>query len=204
MEKLPISFARQGLHLICGTLLCLTPSACGVSLLPVSRNRVESPWQSFAQAKDAFDKVIPYQTTKDDLHALSLDPFQNTNIEILTYLDLTKLFMPNSSFRKEDLDQRMQNCLNALDKCYGYNLTLSNMESKRYGNVVLDLFNFKRKSQKKGWIFKALIVLQDDVVVYKIWGGKPQVDEYVYNKNPLGPLQESEGTIKSIAVETAF
>lgn len=191
------------LYFLIYILFCLVLSGCG-SLLPVAKSRTESPWHNFDQAKETVDKVIPYQSTREDLVTLSLDPFQNKNIEILTYLDLAALFMPNASFRKEDLVEGVRNCLDVQEKCYGYRIAVSNMESRRFGNVFLDLFNFKRKSHRTGWKFEALLILQDDVVVYKIRGGTPKIDEYVYKRNPLGPLQESEAILKDIGIETTF
>jgi hypothetical protein len=191
------------LYLLAVAFFCLCLSGCG-SLLPVAKSRTESPWRTFNQAKTTLDKVVPYQSSRDDLHTLSLDPFYNNNIEILTYLDLVELFMPNSSFRKEDLVEGVKNCLDAQEKCSGYRIAISNMESRRFGNVFLDLFNFKRKSHRTGWTFKALLILQDDLVIYKISGGKPKIDEYMYKRNPLGPLQESEAIAKDIAIETTF
>lgn len=191
------------LYVFAVSFFCLCFSGCG-SLLPVAKTRTESPWHNFDQAKMTLEKVTPYQSTRDDLHTLSLDPFQNRNIEILTYLDLVELFMPNSSLHKEDLDEGVRNCLDVQDKCYGYKIAVSNMESRRFGSVFLDLFNFKRKSHRTGWKFKALLILQDDLVVYKISGGTPKIDEYVYKKNPLGPLQESEAILKDIGIETTF
>jgi hypothetical protein len=32
-------------------------------------------------------------------------------------------------------------------------------------------------------------VIVNNTVVYKLWGGKPQIDENKVIKNPLGPLQ---------------
>jgi hypothetical protein len=44
-----------------------------------------------------------------------------------------------------------------------------------------------------GWEFNAFIVLKNDLVVYKISGGKPKIDELVDQKKPLGPLQDIGG-----------
>jgi hypothetical protein len=38
----------------------------------------------------------------------------------------------------------------------------------------------------------------NDVVVYKLWGGNPLVDENRETKNPLGPLQSPEGVLIEI------
>lgn len=166
-------------------------SGCS-SLLPVVKGRTEAPWESFEQAKDAFDKIIPYQTSREELQTLNFAPFQNPNIEIVTYLDLINRFMPSSSFQKEDLPAGIKDCIENSNLCSGYELKISQIQSKRYGNVFLDLFNFKRQTHKTGWEFNALVVLKNNQVVYKLWSGKPQINEFSYSKNPLGPLQESE------------
>jgi len=40
-----------------------------------------------------------------------------------------------------------------------------------------------------GWQFDALIILQDDLVVYKLWSGKPNILLQEEERSPLGPLQ---------------
>ncbi len=192
--------ARQhflfALSSICFIFLC-----CGCSaMLPESRSSVESSWGSFEQAKLAFDKVTPHNTTSDELAKLGLAPFVTPNIKILSYLDIIKRFMPNASITKADMDQGIQQCLDTKDTCQAYEINLHKLKNKRYGNVFLDLFHFKRKSHKYGWNFWALIVLSNDLVVYKIWSGQPKVDEYLYRKNPLGPLQEPAGLATDAAV----
>jgi len=59
----------------------------------------------------------------------------------------------------------------------------------RYGNFLADLFNFRRKTEIVGWRFKAVVLLADDVVVYKATGGQPAIHEFEESNNPLGPLQ---------------
>lgn len=176
------------------SLTCLISSGCS-SLLPVAKGRIESPWESFEQAKEAFDQITPYQTTREDLQALNFSPAQNPNIEIVTYLDLINRFMPSSSFKKEDLPAGIQDCIANNNQCSGYELKINRIQSKRFGNVFLDLFNFKRQTHKTGWEFNALIVLINNHVAYKLWSGKPQIDEFSYKKNPLGPLQEPESLV---------
>ncbi len=97
--------------------------------------------------------------------------------------------MPNPSIRKEDLDEGIQWCIEAQWGCKAYRFEPQVLKSKRYGNVLLDLFNFKRKTQDTGWKFSALIVLVNGTVVYKLWSGNPTIDEVRETTNPLGPLQ---------------
>ena len=63
---------RGNCFFIC-IFLCLGISGCG-SLLPVAKKRTETPWRNFDQAKASLDQVVPYQSTRQDLVALALDP----------------------------------------------------------------------------------------------------------------------------------
>lgn len=171
-------------------LVALIMSGCG-SLLPSTKQITRSPWDSFDDAKSSFDKIILYETTVNEMRTLGFDPFTTPNIKILTHVDIMNRFMPNASITKEDLDEGIQSCINAKANCKGYAFSPQVIQSKRYGNVILDLFNFRRKSRESGWNFQALIVLVDDIVVYKLWGGNPIIDEFKDRKNPLGPLQDS-------------
>lgn len=178
---------------------------CGCSsMLPVAKSTVESPWLSFEEAKSAFDKVVPYQTSRDELIRLNFDPYNTPNIEILTYLDIIQRFMPNPSFTINDMDQGLQECIAAKNGCQAYEVKLQKIHTQRYGNVFLDLFRFKRTAHQSGWEFSALLVLKNDVVVYKIWGGKPKIDTDTYRKNPLGPLQEPADVARDTAIITTF
>ena len=165
-------------------------TGCG-SLLPSAKQTTISPWNSFEDAKSAFDKITPYTTNADEMRSLGFDPFTTPNIKILTYVDIMNRFLPNPSIKKEDLDEGIQSCINAKANCKAYEFFPQIIRSKRYGNVLLDLFNFRRKTIESGWRFQALIVLIDSTVVYKLWGGDPIIDQHRETKNPLGPLQNA-------------
>ncbi len=66
-----------------------------------------------------------------------------------------------------------------------------NIRNKRYGNLFLDILNFRRKSRESGWRFRVLFVVVDDVVVEKLWSGEPMIEEVRDTKNPLGPFQDA-------------
>ena len=63
------------------------------------------------------------------------------------------------------------------------------------GSLFKDLLKFERKEIETGWSFNALIVIDRDIAVYKIWNGLPIIDREKSRKNPLGPLQGSTGSI---------
>ncbi|MDP2166902.1 MAG: hypothetical protein Q8J64_01065 [Thermodesulfovibrionales bacterium] len=176
-------------------IIVFMTSGCS-SLLPQARQTTRSPWETFDEAKAAYDRIIPYETTTAELRELGYDPFSTPNIKILTYLDIVERFMANPSIKKQDLDEGVQSCLELKNYCSAYEAAPQNITSKRYGNVLLDLFNFRRKTKESGWKFTALIVLVDRVVVYKLWGGNPIIDNYSEKKNPLGPLQETEDIVR--------
>lgn len=180
-------------------LLVLCTSGCGVSLLPSSEDVVRSPWNSFEEAQLAFDKVVVYETEMDGLKRLGFDPFTTANMKILTYLDIMARFMPNPAIRKEDLDVGIRQCIDAQSGCQAYEMTVQVHNSDRRGNVFLDLFSFKRKTYRSGWQFQALFVINKGFVVYKLWGGLPNINETSLQKKPLGPLQDSGDAVVGAA-----
>jgi len=172
------------------SMIAVLNSGCsGKGLLPSVKTTTESPWQTFEEAKSAFDKIVPMESTTEDLKNLGFDPYETPNVNLITYLDILQKFMPNESIKLTDLDEGVQACLRARASCTGYEVSPSKMTKKRYGSVMLDLFNFRKKTLHTGWHFKALIVLNDDLVVYKLSGGEPNIIEFEHKKNPLGPLQ---------------
>ena len=50
-------------------------AGCG-ALLPRGESVAESPWHSYEDAQQTFDKIVPYQTTAQELKALKLGPLQ--------------------------------------------------------------------------------------------------------------------------------
>ena len=182
--------------------LCLTSGCSG--LLPVAKTTDESRWESFDQIKASFDQIIPIATTNTDLEKLGFDPYHTPNIQILNYLAIIQKFMPNTNITLADLPPGLQGCVEAKDSCVAYELKIQNLKSQRQGNVFLDLLRFKRQAHQTGWHFSAFIALVDDLVVYKLWDGKPRIEGEVYKKNPLGPLQEPADIATDAAVIGTF
>lgn len=184
--------------LIVGILvLSIMASGCA-GMLPSVEKTTKSPWQYFEDAKRDFDKIIPEKSTSEDLKRLGFDPFETPNVKLVTYLDLLKVFLPNDSIRMTDIDPGVQSCLKARDACQGYEVSPKVLNSKRYGNVFLDLLNFRRKKITRGWKFSALIVLKEELVVHKVWGGEPNISELEDKRNPLGPLQNIDNVLPPI------
>ena len=163
-------------------------ASCGNSL-PKQRDEVRSKWSTFEEAKSSYDQIQTNQTTVNELKVLGFDPFTYPNIRILTYLDIVDKFIPNPSIKFEDLDSGIQQCIQAKKNCFAYQIAPSVKQSKRLGNPALDVMNFREITETRGWEFNALVVLIDDTVVYKIWGGQPSVEIYRDKDQPWGPVQ---------------
>lgn len=168
--------------------LLLSLLACS-NLLPAVKQSTQSPWMNFIDARQAFDKIIPNKTTETGLKKLGFDPLLTPNIRTVTYLEVIQQFIPNQSIQKEDLPKGIFECIKSQSLCKGFIVEPKILNSKRYGNAFLDLLNFRRKTITTGWKFTALIVLRNDLVIYKLWGGEPNIVEFEDKKNPLGPFQ---------------
>jgi len=178
-------------RLIARLTIALIPAllaGCG-ALLPRGENITESPWQNYQQAQQAFDSIVPYQTRAEDLKQLKLDPLHNPNITLLNYSDVLRRFIPSPSTNTQDLDPGVQDCIKAKSACKGYEVDQKSMHRRRYGNFLADFLNFKRKVDIAGWRFNGVILIKDDIVVYKLTGGQPAIHELEESKNPLGPFQ---------------
>ena len=180
------------------SLMCLalvfSTTGCK-SLFSSSVTRTRTPWQNFEQAQEAYDRVIPHKTSLPELKRLGFDPMTTPNIKILTYLDLIQRFIPNASITMNDLQPDVRSCIESKDCCHAYELEVELTDSKRYGNLMLDVFGFNRKTKTSGWTFKALIIVKDDVVAYKLRSGEPNLDRLDKKVRPLGPLQELDNAV---------
>ena len=171
--------------------LCLTVSYLGAcsSLLPKAGND-SFYFNSFDQARHAIESLVPMQSQLKDLIALNLDPGHQPNTVILSFSDISKKFMGSGVLSKEDLGPGVSACLVARDACRGWDLSIAKIDKKRTGTFFQDFINYRRRTETTGWRFNALILIVDDVVVYRSWGGQPEVNEIDNQKTPLGPFQD--------------
>ena len=178
-------------HLLCPGLVlvfALLAAGCG-SLLP--RAHTESPiFQTFDAARQAIDALEPSRSGLADLKERGLTPDQQPNTVILTQADIVRKVFNGGVLGKDDLDPGIVTCINARTACRGWELNVARITKARTGNFFPDFFNFKRRTETTGWRFNALILLVNDVVVYRGWGGQPVVNEVEVTNNPLGPFQD--------------
>ena len=159
------------------------------ALLPKSHETTASPWQSYREAQQTFDLIVPGVTTAQDLREMQLDPEIVPNIAILNYSDVLRRFMANQSVTLADLDHGVLECVKARTVCRGLEINQRLVRKHRNGSFWLDVFGFKRETHVEGFRFNALVLLKDGVVVYKLTGGQPVIQESEHTQNPLGPVQ---------------
>lgn len=187
-ERRLVAFVR--LCLARSTLIALAVALSGCSaLLPKGEGLTDSPWQSYQEAQQTFDKIVANATTVADLRQLKLDPTSNPNIAILNYSDILRRFVPSPSINTVDLENGVQECIRAKSACKGHEINIRVIKRNRYGNFLVDFLNFRRKVDVVGWSFNAVLLIKDDVVIYKLTGGQPAIHEHEETRNPLGPFQ---------------
>lgn len=177
--------------------LCICLAGCS-SLLPKNKSTIEGQWDSYEAAEQTFDKIIPYQTRVDDLKALGLNVKSTPNITILNYSDVLRRFIPNPSIDANDLDSGVRDCIQAKTSCHGFEIDQRTISRVRTGNFWADWLNFKRTVDVTGWNFRGMVLIKDNVVVYKLVGGQPLIREIEKNNNPLGPLQGGEAAVRGL------
>ncbi len=145
-------------------------------------------WETFGQVRQAFDQVVPRQTSLQELKTLGFDPYTNPSIAVLSYMDVFKRFHPTSGFSLADHDPAIRECFEARENCRGLQLSSRRFRDKERGNVLLSMLTFQERHELTQWTFTGLIVLIDDRVVYKLWEGAPSVRTETNKVRPLGPL----------------
>ena len=183
--------ARVNLHNVFTLTAAALLAGCS-ALLPDAKNSVLGPWKSFHEAQETFSRVIPNKTTRAELYAWGLDPQKNPNIAQLNYSDVIRRFVPPSGVDGYSLDPGVMAYIRVRDDCQGYEIDQKIVRRDRYGSFWLDFFNFSRKTKTTRWEFNAVWLVKDDLVIYKLVGGKAQLEEDEIRRNPLGPLQGIE------------
>ena len=173
----------------CTVLTCLLLVQGCTALLP--NTHTESPtFQTFDEARQAIEALVPNKSRLATLTEMGLTPDKQPNTAILTQADIVRRVFNCGVLGKDDLDPGIVTCINARNACRGWELNVARITKARTGNFFSDFANFKRRTETTGWRFNALILLVDDVVVYRGWGGQPVINEVEVNSNPLGPFQD--------------
>ena len=171
-------------------------AACASDVLPRTERQSSGPFDSYEITEIAFKVIEPGVTNTEKLRKLGIDPRTTPNLSVVNYLEVTRLFMPSDTIRLADLDPAVRGCLAAKTACTGWLLKPGASSTQRTGDVSLDVLGFQRETHEVGWSAAMLLLLVDDVVVYKLWSGTPRTEEQREETNPLGPAQDLTGTVR--------
>ena len=170
----------------CGSSILL--SGCA-SLLPRGDSEQPSGFDTFEAAAQAFDKVVAYSTTAEQLKTLGFDLQSSPNVTLISYPQLTSRLAPDRGVPFEAIDPGIRDCIVARLACQVYEFHLGRETSRREGGFMLDFLNFRRETRVTGWRFEGLLAVRDGVVLFRSHGGEPRTDRTDRQVNPLGPLQ---------------
>jgi hypothetical protein len=189
---------NQRVIVLAGALvLALMTTGCQC-LFSSHQSTTQSPWTNWDDVNLAFRQIVPNHTTVKDLQAMKFDPHFTPNIKIVPYVDMVPVFMPNPNIRFKDLPPGVRVYIEAPENNLAYMIDLQNTRDKRHGNLVLDLFGFKRQTHQSGWCFRGIILIKDGTVVYTLSSGEPDISREDSETKPLGPFQDLSGVLAHI------
>jgi hypothetical protein len=166
---------------------CLALAGCG-ALLPRSTAEDVSPFQSYEAARDAFERLRPYHASLADLQALGFDVRSSTNVQQVPYPQWVGLLVhPNVAPERADIGIR--DCLAAEQACQAYVFRFGKLEHERKGSFLPDFFNFRRVTRTHGWRFEGVVLVREELVLFRNHGGQPKIELIDHRSNPLGPFQ---------------
>jgi hypothetical protein len=185
------------LRLLFVVAACAALTACS-SMLPRGSTDTPSPFESFAEAQGAVEKVVAFKTHTSELKGLGFDPAEGRNVTLIPYPEIVARLAPYSGVPLADLDPGIRDCILARTMCRAYLFRFEREDRKREGGFWADFFNVKRTTYVKGWWFEALVVVADGTVLFRNYAGQAHTDRVEKQTNPLGPFQpagESAGSV---------
>ena len=163
-------------------------AACS-SLLPRAQQLTYSPWQSFAEAQQTFDRIVPHRTTVAELKQMKLDPKANPNIAILNYSDILRRFLPSPSISAADLDARRAAMHRRQERLRGLRDQPVEHQAQALRQLPRRPVQLQAQDRRFRLALQRRAAGRGGVVIYKLTGGQPAIHEYEESVNPLGPFQ---------------
>ena len=168
------------------------------SLLPERGTVSNSQWESFDDVKASFGNIAPGLTTVQDLKERGINLETMPNTKQLTYIEVARRFgmigfKPDPRIK---IPRGVIKLVQAGERGKAYSLKVSNLSTKREGNLLLDILRFKRVKHNTGWEYEVLVITVDNVIEYVLYAGNPNVDIVESERNPLGPFNSIDaGTV---------
>ncbi len=176
---------------ILAVTLTLVGCGGGIELLPHRTDLADDQnFRNYADVVVAYSNIVPGQTRESDLAKIGFDASLQPNAETISYLGVIERFMPRDSIRFDRLAKPVKACIEAQERCSAYVFRPSRLEQQRTGSIFLDLMGFERTTVDKGWAAEVVLLMQDGRVAYKVMSGKPHIEGYHDDIQPLGPFQD--------------
>jgi hypothetical protein len=176
-----------------GALVLVFLSGCATTSLMDNSSDVSSggaDWKSYADAKVFFDKIEVGKTHDKDLASLGLDLDIAKNLRTLATPTFVALFSDSSFANYDRLPPAVQKCLKYEEHCVGYKIHKDSVQKSGTGSLALRVLKFKEENIIRGFEVKILLLIHNDIVVYKDIEGTPNgTERYEIKKRPLGPLE---------------
>lgn len=179
---------------IVGGVLAVMLAGCG-GILPRESQVDSKKFQTYDEVLASFDDVNLGKTRLADLPAIGFGTKTTPNIEVLSYAEIVDRFLPSETITLRHLPPSVQQCIEAQYRCSAYVFHLRNSHTEHSSSVVPDLLEIERDTVKRGWSAEVVLLIEDDLVVYKVISGTPNSEDQHDKSKPLGPLQDVGKTI---------
>jgi hypothetical protein len=188
--------ARRYVGVAASVLVTLVLVGCGgLGLLPHESDVKNTSFKSYSEVQVAYQQIAPGQTRTGDLAEIGFDSNESPNVEVLSYLGVIEKFLPRDSIRFDALDPTVQKCIEARDRCTGFVFHPERLHKERLGNWFLDILGFQRTTVNYGWSAEIVLLVMDGHVAYKVMSGRPHIEDFHHDIQPLGPFQDLGGTV---------
>ncbi|HTQ14036.1 MAG TPA: hypothetical protein VMH86_09185 [Rhizomicrobium sp.] len=196
--------ARRYARVAASLFVTLSLVGCGgLGLLPYQTDVKNTNFKSYDAVQIAYKQIAPGVTRESELADLGFDASTTPNVEVLSYLGVIERFMPRDSVKFDSLDPAVQSCIEARDRCTAYVFRPERLHQQRTGNWFLDILGFERTTVSYGWSAEVVLLMQDGRVAYKVMSGRPRIQDYHDNVQPLGPLQDLGGAMMRAGTKAA-
>jgi hypothetical protein len=188
--------ARRYVGLAASVLVALVLVGCGgLGLLPSQTDVKNTSFKTYNAVEVAYHQIAPGETRTADLVQMGFDSNDSPNVEVLSYLGVIERFIPRDSIRFDSLDPIVQKCIETRDRCTGFVFHPERLHQERLGNWFLDVLGFQRTTVNYGWSAEIVLLVMDGKVAYKVMSGRPHIEDFHHNVQPLGPFQDLGGTV---------
>lgn len=179
---------------------CVAMASC-TTMLPRGASDTPSPFETYGEAQAAAGRIEPFKTLVAQLPSLGFDPVGGRNVTVIPYPDIVARLAPYSGVPLAELDPGIRECIRARVDCRAYLFRFERVDRRREGPFLADFLNIRRVTHTSGWSFEALVVVSGDRVLFRNFGGQPQMARVERQTNPLGPFQPAGESLGSLRVD---